>query len=222
MLTGNYKILYQKLIETIDQKRIYHDPLHTLALGTDASFYRLVPEMVIRANDENEISLILRESSKLGISVTFRAAGTSLSGQAITDSVLVIAGNNWKKYRISTDGSEIRLQPGLTGGKVNAALFPYGRKIGPDPASINAAMIGGITANNASGMCCGTAQNAYKTVAGMRMILADGTVLDTSDELSRECFQFITSGTSFRYFSTCEVSKREYSDWQKGSGRNTR
>ena len=65
----------------------------------------------------------------------------------------------------------------MTGGQVNSLLAPYGRKIGPDPASINAAMIGGIAANNASGMCCGTAENSYKTVAGMRIILADGQYL---------------------------------------------
>jgi D-lactate dehydrogenase len=194
LLTGNYKVLHQKLIGTIDQKRIFHDPLHTLALGTDASFYRLIPEMVIRANDEQEVSFILKECSKLAIPVTFRAAGTSLSGQAITDSVLVIAGNNWKNFTINDDGSEIRLQPGLTGGSVNTKLFPYGRKIGPDPASINAAMIGGIAANNASGMCCGTAQNSYQTVAGMRIILADGTLLETSDEQSKKAFRLSHAG----------------------------
>lgn len=194
MLTEKYKILFQKLTESIDQKRIFHDPLHTLALGTDASFYRLIPEMVIRAKDESEVSFILQECSKLAIPVTFRAAGTSLSGQAISDSVLVIAGTDWKKFQISRDGLEIRLQPGLTGGKVNALLLPYGRKIGPDPASINAAMIGGITANNASGMCCGTAQNSYRTVAGMRIILADGTILDTSDDDSKKAFRLSHAG----------------------------
>ena len=127
--------------------------------------------------------LFLKSVLNLSIPVTFRAAGTSLSGQAITDSVLVIAGSNWKNYHINENGSEISLQPGLTGGRVNSLLAPYGRKIGPDPASINAAMIGGIAANNASGMCCGTAENSYKTVAGMRIILADGTILDTRDRI---------------------------------------
>jgi D-lactate dehydrogenase len=188
LLKGNYKTLHQKLTGTIDQKRIFHDPLHTLALGCDASFYRLIPEMVIRAKDEKEVSFILKECSKLNIPVTFRAAGTSLSGQAITDSVLVITGNHWKDYHINEDASEIRVQPGLTGGCVNALLSPFGKKIGPDPASINAAMIGGIAANNASGMCCGTAQNSYKTVAGMRIIFADGTILDISDESSKKSF----------------------------------
>jgi D-lactate dehydrogenase len=188
LLTGKYKSLYRKLIGSIDQDRIFHDPLYTLALGTDASFYRLIPEMVIRAKDETEVSLILRECSGLGINVTFRAAGTSLSGQAVTDSVLLIAGNMWKDFHINDDATEIRLQPGLTGGRVNSLLSPYGRKIGPDPASIDSAMIGGITANNASGMCCGTARNSYQTVAGIRLVFADGTLLDTSDNSSKKEF----------------------------------
>ena len=189
MLTGNYKSLYQQLIQTIDPKRIFHDPLHTLAFGTDASFYRLIPKIVIKAKDETEVSLILKECSKRSISVTFRAAGTSLSGQAISDSVLVVAGNHWKNFKLDADGMKISLQPGLTGAKVNSLLAPYGRKIGPDPASINAAMIGGIAANNASGMCCGTAENSYKTVESMRIILADGSVLDTSNEESKDEFR---------------------------------
>jgi D-lactate dehydrogenase len=188
MLSGNYKLLFQQITAVIDSKRIFHDPLHTLAFGTDASFYRLIPKMVIKAKDEQEVSLILQKSSELSIPVTFRAAGTSLSGQAISDSVLVIAGSHWKKYQIKDNGLKIKLQPGLTGERVNKLLAPYGRKIGPDPASVNAAMIGGIAANNASGMCCGTAENSYRTVDGMRIIFADGSLLDTSDPMSKEQF----------------------------------
>lgn len=188
MLSGNYKLLYDRLTDAIDKKRIFHDPLHTLAYGTDASFYRLIPKMVIRANDENEVSQILKVCSEMSIPVTFRAAGTSLSGQAISDSVLVIAGNNWKNFNITENGTEISLQPGITGGRANSLLSRYGRKIGPDPASINSAMIGGIAANNASGMCCGTAENSYKTVAGIRIIFADGKLLDTRDPSSKVAF----------------------------------
>ncbi len=189
MLSGVYKSLYDQLIKVIDPKRLYHDPLHTLAFGTDASFYRLIPQLVIKAKDEDEVILILKACTKLAIPVTFRAAGTSLSGQAISDSVLVIAGNSWKKYTILEDGLKIKVQPGLTGGRVNTLLAPYGRKIGPDPASVNSAMIGGIAANNASGMCCGTAENSYNTVDGMRIIFTDGTLLDTSDAESKKQFR---------------------------------
>jgi D-lactate dehydrogenase len=189
MLYGKYQQLYDNLVKILDKKRIYHDPLYTLAYGTDASFYRLVPKIVIRANNEDEVSAILKECTSLGIPVTFRAAGTSLSGQAISDSVLLIAGSNWRKFSIEERAEYINLQPGMIGGRVNKILATYGKKIGPDPASINAAMIGGIAANNASGMCCGTAENSYKTVAGMRIIMADGTILDTRDQASKENFR---------------------------------
>ncbi|MHC0442515.1 FAD-binding and (Fe-S)-binding domain-containing protein [Flavobacterium sp. 3-210] len=189
MLSGNYKILYDKLVPTIDKQRVFHDSLSLLAYGTDASFYRLIPKIVIKAKDEQEVGFILRESSALGLAVTFRAAGTSLSGQAVTDSVLVVAGQHWKDYKILDNGNAIRLQPGILGSRANILLDPYNKKIGPDPASINAAMIGGIAANNASGMCCGTAQNSYNTVKSMRIIFADGTILDTADAVSRADFQ---------------------------------
>ncbi|GAA6770424.1 FAD-binding and (Fe-S)-binding domain-containing protein [Flavobacterium sp. CGRL2] len=189
MLSGNYKILFDKLVSTIDKQRVYHDSLSLLAYGTDASFYRLIPKIVIKAKDEQEVGFILRESSALGLAVTFRAAGTSLSGQAVTDSVLVVAGQHWKDYEILDNGNAIRLQPGIVGSRANILLDPYNKKIGPDPASINAAMIGGIASNNASGMCCGTAQNTYNTVKSMRIIFADGTILDTADAISRTAFQ---------------------------------
>ena len=189
MLTGEYKILHERLLNTIDKKRMFHDPLHTLAWGTDASFYRLIPKLVIKSKDENEVSLIMRECHDLNIPVTYRAAGTSLSGQAISDSVLVVAGDHWKKHTILNEGEKIRLQPGIVGSRANAILAPYGKKIGPDPASINAAMIGGIAANNASGMCCGTSENSYKTIDSIRVILHDGTVLDTSSNESMDSFK---------------------------------
>ena len=151
-------------------------------------FYRLIPKIVIKADTEEEVAAILKVADACDIAVTFRAAGTSLSGQAISDSVLIIAGNNWKNYEILDGGEKIRLQPGIIGGQANSYLAPYQKKIGPDPASINAAMIGGIAANNASGMCCGTSQNSYRTVSSMRIIFQDGSLLDTFDPESRAAF----------------------------------
>ena len=120
--------------------------------------------------------------------VTFRAAGTSLSGQAITDGVLALIGEGFATYELNADASKVKVGPGIIGGEVNRRLAPFGKKIGPDPASIGAAKIGGIAANNASGMCCGTAQNSYRTLAGMRVMLADGTVLDSEDPMSVDAF----------------------------------
>ena len=189
MISGEYKSFYEALLPVIPKERMFHDALSALAYGTDASFYRLIPKLVIRAKDEREIAAILHQADALNIPVTFRAAGTSLSGQAVSDSVLVIVSHGWQHWKILEEGRKIRLQPGIRGGRANTYLVKYGRKIGPDPASIDSAMIGGIAANNASGMCCGTSENSYKTMADIRIILPDGTVLDTGDPDSCAAFR---------------------------------
>ncbi|RZI80249.1 MAG: FAD-binding protein, partial [Pseudomonas sp.] len=107
----------------------------------------------------------------------------------LSDSVLIVLGDSWNGKEIRRHGEQIRLQPGVIGAQANAWLAPFGRKIGPDPASINACKIGGIVANNASGMCCGTAQNTYHTLAGLRLVLADGTRLDSEDPASVAAFE---------------------------------
>ena len=175
--------------QLIPPERRFDDPLSTLAFGTDASFYRLIPKLVIRIESEDEVVALLQLANRDRVPVTFRAAGTSLSGQAISDSVLIVLGDNWNGREIRGQGTQIRLQPGVIGAQANAWLAPFGRKIGPDPASINACKIGGIVANNASGMCCGTAQNTYHTLAGIRLVLADGSRLDTEDATSVAAFR---------------------------------
>ena len=195
MIIGEYKRFYESLLPVIPKERMFHDALSTLAYGTDASFYRMIPKLVIRARDEREIAAILHQADLQNIPVTFRAAGTSLSGQAISDSVLVIVSHGWQNWKVLDEGRKIRLQPGIRGGRANTYLVKYGRKIGPDPASIDSAMIGGIAANNASGMCCGTSENSYKTMADIRVILPDGTILDTGDEAS--CAEFRRTHAAF-------------------------
>ncbi|WP_419737481.1 FAD-binding and (Fe-S)-binding domain-containing protein [Pseudomonas sp. COR18] len=175
--------------QLIPRERRFDDALSTLAFGTDASFYRLIPQLVIRVESEDEVVALLKLAARDQVPVTFRAAGTSLSGQAISDSVLIVLGDNWNGREIRQEGQQIRLQPGVIGAQANAWLAPFGRKIGPDPASINACKIGGIVANNASGMCCGTAQNTYHTLAGLRLVLADGSRLDTEDPASVAAFR---------------------------------
>lgn len=189
MLAPAYQKFKDILSISIDPKRILDNPLQTLAYGTDASFYRLIPKIVILVHNESEVIEIIKQAKAFDIALTFRAAGTSLSGQAITDSVLVVATHGWKNFELFDNNQKIKLEPGIVGARANTFLAPHGLKIGPDPASIGAAMIGGIVANNASGMCCGTAQNSYQTIADIRIVLSDGTILDTADNESVWAFK---------------------------------
>lgn len=189
MLTPQtYQLFLDEISSFVSKKRIYTDEMRRLAWGTDAGFYRLIPQIVIRSINEEEVSKILKITDKLNLPVTFRAAGTSLSGQAISNSILIVAGKNWEKYSISTDYKQITLQPGIVGERVNEILKPYGVKFSPDPASVKYAMVGGIVMNNASGMNCGTHANSDKVMISARMVFTDGTILDTGNEASRKEF----------------------------------
>lgn len=188
-MTPQHHAFLRALSQHVPADRLITDPMRTLAYGTDASFYRLVPQIVVRAVDEAEVGHVLRLSREHRVAVTLRAAGTSLSGQAVTNSVLVLINDGWTGTEVLDDGHRIRLQPGVIGQHANDALRRFQRKIGPDPASINTARIGGIAANNSSGMCCGTAQNGYHTLAAMRVMLPDSTVLDTADATSVAAFR---------------------------------
>ncbi len=184
-----YDDFLKAIQQFIPKDRIYTDELRTLGWGTDASFYRQIPKIVIRSDGEEEISKIVKACSSYKLPFTFRAAGTSLSGQSISDSVLIVAGKHWEKYELGPNQDTIRLQPGIVGARVNEILKPYGRVFPPDPASIGSAMVGGIVINNASGMNCGVHANSDRMMVSARMILTDGTILDTGDEQSKAKFR---------------------------------
>ena len=149
-----------ELRQFLPSDRVYTDELRTLGWGTDASFYRQIPKVVIRSDGEEEIAKIVQLCDKYKLPFTFRAAGTSLSGQSCTDSVLIVAGKHWEQYVLADDKESIKLQPGIIGGRVNQILKPFGRVFPPDPASVGSAMVGGIVVNNASGMNCGVHANS--------------------------------------------------------------
>jgi D-lactate dehydrogenase len=173
----------------IGKEKVLVDELSLVAFSADAGCYMKKPEIILKPKNEQDIIESLQLLNQYRIPLTFRAGGTSLSGQSISDSVLMqMAGDHWNKVTISDDASYVKTQVGITGARLNQILRPRKVKFGPDPASINSALIGGIIANNASGMSCGTHANSYATIHSARIILGDGTLLDTSDKKSRKDF----------------------------------
>ena len=171
-----------KQLQTIlPSSRIKTRLIDLVSYAADAGFYRLIPKAVVQAVNEDEIIALFKFSSENNIPLVFRTGGTSLSGQSITDGILVDLSQFWDKVIIENDGAAVRVQPGVTGAMVNSYLSKYKTKIGPDPASINSAMMGGILSNNSSGMCCGVKLNSYHTVKYIRFILPDGKRFDTGN-----------------------------------------
>jgi len=151
-----------------------------VAAASDASHYLLTPHAVATPSDVHEVAAVLRAAHAAATPVTFRSGGTSLSGQASSDSVLVDTRSRFRRIDVLDGGARVRVQPGATVRQVNARLQRHGFRLGPDPASEAACTIGGVVANNSSGMACGTTENTYRTLESMVFALPSGTVVDTA------------------------------------------
>ena len=179
---------FAKEAQAICKDRVYTDRLRRYAYGVDASCYSYLPKVVVKAENESEVRHLIRLCQQCGTPFTFRAAGSSLSGQCSSEDVLIVCNDGFKKMEVIDDGKALRCECGVIGSDANDLLKPYNRKIGPDPATLATALVGGILNNNSSGMCCGTAQNSYKTIRSIRVVLLDGSILDTSDKKSIDQF----------------------------------
>lgn len=152
-----------------------------LAMAHDASHYLLTPRAVVAPSSARELADALRIARHHQVPVTFRSGGTSLSGQAVSDGLMLDTRRHFRDVTVLDDGARVRVGPGVTVGQLNAHLAPYGRKFGPDPASESACTIGGVVANNSSGMVCGTWANSYRTLESAVLVLASGTMVNSGD-----------------------------------------
>ncbi|MFF7440330.1 FAD-linked oxidase C-terminal domain-containing protein [Streptomyces sp. NPDC008122] len=187
---GTPRRLRQELTELLGPGKVLSGISDLVRYASDASPYRFVPQVVVVAEDIDDVSAVLSYAHGKGREVVFRAAGTSLNGQAQGEDVLVDVRRHWAGVEVLDGGARARIRPGTTVVRANAALAPYGRVLGPDPASAVACTIGGVVANNASGMTAGTTRNSYRTVASLTVVLPSGTVVDTAapdadEELAR-------------------------------------
>ncbi len=228
------------LQKQLGNKKVLLDPIDRYAHSGDASMYHMVPQAIVFPATIDDIKTIIAFAHDKKTSLTFRAAGTSLSGQSVTDSLLVNVARYWKKMEILDNAKVVSVESGVIGQMCNDHLHEFSVKIGPDPASINAAMIGGIVANNSSGMCCGVKYNAYNTLDSMLLVLSNGYVLDTkepdaNEKFCRDCPDMANGlleirsrimgnpkihdriTRKFRYKNTCGYSMNAFVDFEKPS-----
>lgn len=163
-----------------EAERIRLRAIDRVAYASDASHFLHTPRAVVIADDAAEVGAIMRAATASGSRVTFRSGGTSLSGQSSGADILVDTRRSFRRIDVLDGGRRVRVQPGATVRQVNARLLRHGYRLGPDPASEAACTIGGVIANNSSGMACGTVENTYRTLESMVFVLPSGTVVDSA------------------------------------------
>jgi D-lactate dehydrogenase len=178
-LDGERTVVARALLAALGPERVLTAVEDLDRYATDASPYRLRPQAAVVATRAEDVVTTLAVAARSGTPVTFRAAGTSLNGQALGPGV-IIDGSRWSGGTVEDGGRVLRASPGTTVSQANAILAPLGRILGPDPASAAWASVGGVVANNGSGMSCGVHHNSYRTVLSMTCVLPSGLVIDTA------------------------------------------
>ncbi len=201
--------MIEQLTQILPAGRIRTRYIDLVSFASDAGFYYLLPKAVVQPVNEPEIISLFDFSVRNNIPLVFRTGGTSLSGQSVTDGILVDLSQYWNKITVEGNGESVRVQPGITGAMVNAHLKKYRTKIGPDPSSISAAMMGGILSNNSSGMCCGVKLNSYHTLKSIRFILPDGKMFNTENPDDYPRFESECPGL---YSSLRDIKRQIHSD----------
>jgi len=185
---GTPEPLRSKLAALVGEEKLLGRATDLVRYASDASPYRMLPKAVVMAHDADDVAKLLKFGREEGIPVTFRSGGTSLNGQGQTEGILVDVRKHFTGVEVLEDGLKARVGPGTILGHANKVLAPYGRKLGPDPASTDIATVGGVVNNNSGGMRCGVTYDSYSTVTGMTFVLPSGTKIDTEAEGAEEEF----------------------------------
>ena len=180
LVDGTSDELKADLIALLGKENVLHRAIDLVRYASDASPYRLIPQVVVQPRTTDDIVKLFRYCRETGRHATFRAAGTSLNGQSQSDDILVDVRHHWYGAKVENDGKRVRARPGMILGHINSLLEQHGRRLGPDPASALACTIGGVIANNAGGMRCTVEKDAYHTVSALTFITPSGAVIDTS------------------------------------------
>src|SRR3954469_691701 len=188
LASGTPEPLRSELIGLLGADRVLTRVLDLVRYASDASPYRLLPKAVVMARSAADVSKLFDYGRRSKVPVTFRAGGTSLNGQSQSDGILVDVRRHWSGVEVLDGGSRARVKPGTVLGHANRVLAPYGRKLGPDPASTDIACVGGVIANNSGGMRCGVSKDSYSTVSSMTLVLPSGTTIDTAAPGAAERF----------------------------------
>ncbi|MET0305583.1 MAG: FAD-binding and (Fe-S)-binding domain-containing protein [Solirubrobacterales bacterium] len=185
---GTAQPLRGELEALLGEDRVLGRPSDIVRYASDASPYRLLPQVVVMAHDAGDVAKTLAYGRANDVPVVFRAGGTSLNGQGQSDGILVDVRRHFGGVVVEEDGALARVKPGIVLGHANRVLAPHGRKLGPDPASTDIATVGGVIANNSGGMRCGTTYDSYSTVRSLTFVLPSGTTIDTAAPDAAERF----------------------------------
>ncbi len=176
--------LIEKIGKIVGKDNLSAATCELYCYSSDASQIRGMPELVIKPLTTVQVSDIVRIAYEHGIPVTTRGAGTGLSGGCVPlegGIVLDMSGMN-RIVELDFDNLQVVVEPGIVQEKLNKSLEPYGFFFPPDPGSSAMCTLGGLIANNGSGMRSVKYGTTRSYVLGLEVVMADGKIIKTGSK----------------------------------------
>ncbi|HQW95367.1 MAG TPA: FAD-binding oxidoreductase [Saprospiraceae bacterium] len=181
-----------KLTELLTQ-RLRCDQF-SLAEGTlneyakdETGVYQALPGMLVFPEKKEEISFILESCNKLGIPITPRGAGTGLAGNSVSfpGGVLLVLTKMDQIISLDSENGTVTVQPGCIVDNLKEYVARHGWYYPVDPASSGTSLIGGHVSTNAAGPHSYKYGSTKNFVAGLEVVLADGTLIHTGNVVEK-------------------------------------
>ena len=190
--------------------------------ATDASIFQLPPALIVYPRNENDVRKTARFTWQLAergrtIPITARGAGTDQTGAAIGTGIMVVFPAHMNRVlELDTKAHTVTVEPGINFGKLQQALHTHGRFVPAYPSSIEYSTVGGAIANNATGENSVKYGDMRRYVQGLRVVLANGEVIEThrlsKRELSKKLGLATFEGEIYRSVDTLLEEQRELVD----------
>ncbi|HEX2894727.1 MAG TPA: FAD-binding oxidoreductase, partial [Marmoricola sp.] len=146
--------------------------------ASDASLYRVPPQVVVRPRDADDVLAVLAVAREADTSVTMRGAGTSIAGNAVGPGIVIDTARHFNRLvSLDREARTATVQPGIVHAALQVEAIAQGLRFGPDPSTHTRCTIGGMIGNNA----CGSRALGYGRTADnverLKVALADGSTL---------------------------------------------
>lgn len=187
--------------------------------STDASILQVAPALIAYPRNENDVRKTARFTWQLAergrvIPVTARGAGTDQSGAALGSGIMIVFPAHMNRIlELDTKTNTVTVEPGINYAKLQQTLHTHGRFLPPYPASIEYSTIGGAIANNAAGERSVKYGTTRSFVQSLRVVLANGEVIETrrlsKRELSKKLGLATFEGEIYRSVDTLLEEQRQ-------------
>ncbi len=186
--------------------------------ATDNSILQLAPALVAYPRNENDVRKTARFTWQLAergrvIPITARGNGTDQSGAALGSGIMLVFPAHMNRIlELDTKANTVTVEPGINFGKLQQALHTHGRFLPPYPASLEYSTVGGAIANNSSGEKSIKYGDMRASAKGLRVVLANGEVIETKRlnkrELSKKLGLATFEGEIYRSIDTLLEEQR--------------